>query len=291
MGILIGEGPTWAEARNKGIGASEAATVLGKSPYATPRKLWLEKTGRAQGFGGNASTELGHVLEPVIIGLWQDETGLEVVHLGKSVYADDLIPYVLASPDGLPKDCDIDVLEIKATSQLWRELPLHVWIQVQQQLRVMNGEIAEVAALIRSTMFKRWRVERDDHFIDQMLEVEEEFWSSVVMDRELREEEEGKKEPAESIEIGKGMLEVLERLDEVSTTRLLLEKEEKELKGSVLAYLNENGAKEATYLGAPVVSLTTYETKRFDSKSFQADNPGLYEKYIKVSESQRLNIK
>jgi len=48
------------------IGASDAAAVLGVDPYRSPTALWLEKTGRAEGFAGNAATDWGHRLEPVI---------------------------------------------------------------------------------------------------------------------------------------------------------------------------------------------------------------------------------
>ena len=36
----------WLEERKKGIGGSDAATILGLNPYKTTIELWEEKTGR-----------------------------------------------------------------------------------------------------------------------------------------------------------------------------------------------------------------------------------------------------
>ena len=38
----------WLEERKKGIGGSDAATILGLNPYKTSIQLWEEKTGRKQ---------------------------------------------------------------------------------------------------------------------------------------------------------------------------------------------------------------------------------------------------
>lgn len=53
----------WLDWRKQGIGASEMAAIIGVCPYSTPYKVWLEKTGRAQGFVGNFATQRGTELE------------------------------------------------------------------------------------------------------------------------------------------------------------------------------------------------------------------------------------
>ena len=52
---------------NKGIGASEAAAVLGIDPYTTPYELWMLKTGRMEKDVSNKEAVImGNMLEPVI---------------------------------------------------------------------------------------------------------------------------------------------------------------------------------------------------------------------------------
>jgi putative phage-type endonuclease len=40
--------PEWLRWRAQGVTASEAAIVLGRSPYKTPWRLWAERTGLAR---------------------------------------------------------------------------------------------------------------------------------------------------------------------------------------------------------------------------------------------------
>ena len=54
----------WLEARSKGIGGSDAGTILGVNPYKGRLELWLEKTGRkGDSFTGNEATRLGQAFE------------------------------------------------------------------------------------------------------------------------------------------------------------------------------------------------------------------------------------
>ena len=49
--------------RKRFIGSSDAAAILGMDPYRTAYDVWLEKTGKVDGFEGNAATEAGNLLE------------------------------------------------------------------------------------------------------------------------------------------------------------------------------------------------------------------------------------
>lgn len=53
----------WLEWRRGGIGGSDIAAVLGISPWTTPHGLFLEKSGRKQGFYGNFATRKGSETE------------------------------------------------------------------------------------------------------------------------------------------------------------------------------------------------------------------------------------
>lgn len=60
-------GGAWHKWRAKGLGGSDAPIIMGVSPWKTPHKLWLHKTGREKdNFKGNPATERGHRLEPVV---------------------------------------------------------------------------------------------------------------------------------------------------------------------------------------------------------------------------------
>ena len=48
--------------RNKGIGSSDAAAILGLSSYKTPYDIWLQKTGRVDGGGAGEAAWIGTML-------------------------------------------------------------------------------------------------------------------------------------------------------------------------------------------------------------------------------------
>ncbi len=45
---VIQRTPQWQHWRARGVTASEAAIILGHSPYKTPWRLWAERTGIAR---------------------------------------------------------------------------------------------------------------------------------------------------------------------------------------------------------------------------------------------------
>ena len=44
----MAEHDKWLEMRNKGIGGSEAAVIVGMNRWKSPFQLWLEKTGEVE---------------------------------------------------------------------------------------------------------------------------------------------------------------------------------------------------------------------------------------------------
>lgn len=56
----------WLKARAGGIGGSDASAMCGVSPWKSQNELWRVKTGLEREFQGNADTERGTALEPVV---------------------------------------------------------------------------------------------------------------------------------------------------------------------------------------------------------------------------------
>jgi putative phage-type endonuclease len=137
----------WHEHRRRHRNASEAATVLGVSPWQTPHQLWQLKTGRAQPEPPNAAMAWGTRMEPQARLAYEDRTGLvmEPLVLVDGEYS--------ASLDGLTLDGKL-LLEVKCpakgkASALWQavsasEIPLHYQYQLQHQLLVSRAELAHL---------------------------------------------------------------------------------------------------------------------------------------------------
>jgi len=90
----------WLEERRSGIGGSDAAAVLGISRYASPMKVYLEKTGELEPFAGNEYTEWGNILEPVIREQFQQRTGF-VVEENLELLRSEKHPFMVAHLDGI----------------------------------------------------------------------------------------------------------------------------------------------------------------------------------------------
>jgi putative phage-type endonuclease len=137
----------WHQHRLTHRNASEAATVLGVSPWQTPYQLWQLKTGRAQPEPPNAAMAWGTRMEPQARAAYEERTGLvmEPLVLVDGEYS--------ASLDGLTLDGKL-LLEVKCpakgkASGLWQavsagEIPLHYQYQLQHQLLVSRAELAHL---------------------------------------------------------------------------------------------------------------------------------------------------
>ena len=179
--------------RRLGIGSSDVATVLGLSPYQgnTPLALWLEKTGMAVKVERDEmALDLGHLLEPVLLGVFERQSGLTVLTHGdgvESVSHPDH-PWRRANLDGRIKGKRAAV-EVKVVGVgMMRDwdvnsddgIPHYVRVQVAWQMHVADLDMVFVVALIGGTTFRVFEVARDLEIERQIVTVCEAFWHRVT---------------------------------------------------------------------------------------------------------------
>lgn len=66
-----------AELRRKHLGSSDAAAILGLSPWRSPRDVWIEKTQNLKESEPNPAMEIGNRFEPVVIDYALERLGAE----------------------------------------------------------------------------------------------------------------------------------------------------------------------------------------------------------------------
>lgn len=134
--------------RSTFLGGSDAAAVMGLSPWATPVELWLQKTGRQPKEAPDAAAlrryERGHRLEPFIRDMViakLEERGLEVELLAcNERYVDPEHPFL---------SCEIDF-----------ELRLTGAVQIGDDLVMLDGEhINADAKSVTGFARKKWGAE------------------------------------------------------------------------------------------------------------------------------------
>jgi len=182
-----------AERRRQFIGSSDAAAILGANPWATPRDVWLQKTGRVEETPESPAMALGRRLEGAIGDFVEEQQG---VRLSRNIEV---------SLEGEPVGANIDAIddagviwEIK-TSGLYGgrtdewgdpntdQVPTQYIVQVHHQmaaLQVVEGERVEearIAALLPRRGVVTYRIPRNDDLVDVCVEKAREFWERYVV--------------------------------------------------------------------------------------------------------------
>lgn len=181
----------WLDSRQKGICASDAAVVLGLSPYKQALELWAERTGRVEvkdASEGNERVKWGNRLEPVVADAFEEETGHRLHDLGRfTICRHPAWGFMFATLDRVieTRDGELGLLEIKTThernAEQWEdEPPLLYQVQLQHQLAVTGLQWGVLACLIGGQKLVSKRVERNDDFISILQTDLAKFWQLVV---------------------------------------------------------------------------------------------------------------
>ena len=306
----------WLEERRTGIGGSDAAAVIGISRYASPMKVYLEKTGELEPFAGNEYTEWGNILEPVIREQFQRRTGFVVVE-NLELLRSEKHPFMVAHLDGIiysDNEKSPGVLEIKNVSE-WKkdewqngEVPAEYLVQVQHNMEVTGYTWGYLVALIGGNHLEITRVERDAELIQQIVDAERAFWNENVLKRVPpaygASDEDILKAlyPVAQEQKHVTLPPVLDKLlDERDTLKLRmkelesrLETIENRIKGEMgeaekgitqyyeIKWSNVFKLNEKRLLEEHPEVESLYQRNAFDSKSFQRENPELAAKYREV---------
>lgn len=174
--------PEWLEYRRTRIGASEAASILGISPYKSALQLWEEKIGLREPPPMNPAMLRGNQLEPEVRAQYEALSGISFM---PQVVTHPKHDFIIASLDGINFE-ESKLLEIKCCNRTVFDackdgvVVPHYMSQMQHQLACcpqatechyvcFNG--GEIAYTI---------VKPDPEFQQDMLDKELEFYECMV---------------------------------------------------------------------------------------------------------------
>ena len=177
------QGPdSWRAWRRGVIGASDAPTIMGENPWASPRRLMEEKLGLHREFTGNAATREGHRLEEFAR---KDLSTKHSRKLRPIIIQDSEEAFLAASLDAMDSS-NSHVYEIKCglkayekTSQ-FRKVPTYYIGQVQHILMITGFDSLCFAAYRPDEPLVTIDVKRDDRYIKEMRKKEKEFVNELV---------------------------------------------------------------------------------------------------------------
>lgn len=185
----------WLRSRKCGIGASEAAAILGDTSWGTPLTIWQQKTSDEIVDIGTERMEWGHRLEgPVLAAVTEDHA-----HLGTVLPAEGLLqsiehPWLLGTLDAMIDSPIYGVvpLEVKNVSAFeeknWFDrdgmiaVPPKYTVQVRQQAFIRDDAPGGyVAVLFDGNHLEVIWVPRSQNFIDNhLLGTLKDFWQINV---------------------------------------------------------------------------------------------------------------
>lgn len=162
--FILADHEAWLKERKFGIGASDAAALLGMSKWKTNHQLWEEKVGirESEDISDKPYVQYGHDAEPHIRGLFAlNHPELEVTYESPyKIIRNDEHPFIFCTPDGELRELrtgrygglEIKTTEIRNPSQ-WEEwngrIPQQYYCQVIWQMIASGWEFVWLTALIR----------------------------------------------------------------------------------------------------------------------------------------------
>lgn len=290
--------------RAKYIGGSDVAAILGISPWRTQLEVYLDKVQprvKPVDHSKQKVFKRGQRMEPYVIDLLSEETGLEIIARGNR--------YIHGTYDFIAAEIDAEAatgenIEIKTVSPFkareWGEvktdaIPVHYTAQAMHGMMVTGKQVCVFGVLIGGDDFRIYRVERDEETIQAILEKEIEFWdrvrdlnpppASTVRDITMLFE----KDQGTSIEANGTALILLNNLRDMKARQKEIADEIAVSEEKLKLYMQENAF--LTIDQKPVATWKSQVTKRFDQKAFQEANPDLFEQFRTTTTSRVFRIK
>lgn len=281
--------------RDKYIGGSDLPVICGISKFKTRWQLLLEKAGLAENtFSGNRFTEYGHYIEPFI----RDHINL--------IYNTNFVPNrvingdVRCHTDGFNGEC---VLEIKSTSDIYSTVDGYK-VYLVQLVKYMEQNEVERGILAVYERPENLHSKFDPNRL-QVFEIVLDDYRGLLnhvnreIDKFRSDLERLKENPLLSeqdfLPIGNDLISLSNKIVGFEKQLAAMKEVEQQLKDAKKQLYNEmlkyNVKSWTSPSGTKItrvdeVAASTKTVTEFDSESFKADNPTLFQKYVRKVEKK-----
>lgn len=299
----------WRRFRREGIGGSDVASIIGLSPWRTPLELWMDKTGRTEDEEPSSEPMYwGNAIEGVVADRFAEEhIDCKVKRVNATLVLNENerhranLDRMVILPNGKPA-----VLEIKTASSYkagdWSDgVPDYYLTQVQWYLYVTGWDKAFVAVLIGGNDYREFEVDRDDEEIGRLVSAVNVFLEENVDEGvqpevigtsgEMRAMAQQTKEAEGFRDLGADeSVDMVIAAYQDACERMKEAEHDKSVSGAQLAQVI--GDSKGIVTDTAKVTFVRREVSRFDSKSFQKDDPDTYARYVRSTvQSGGLRVK
>lgn len=292
----------WLRYRKQGIGGSDAGAVCGLNPYRTAISVYQDKISDDIEDIDNEAMRQGREFEDYVARRFMEATGKKV-RRANAMFYDENNPFMLADVDRMVVGENAG-LECKTASPFmadkWKDgnIPMSYQIQCYHYMSVCNADAWYIAVVIYGKEFKFYRIERDQQVIDDLIQIEKDFWENNVQ-RKVMPDPDGSKIAdsviAEYFKESKAMAiplngfnDKLKRREELLELMQKMDTEKKQIEQELKMYLGEAELAENEQYR---VSWKSVHSNRIDEKRLKEEQPEIYEKYKRDISSRRFSIK
>lgn len=322
---------TWLEYRRRGIGGSDAAAILGVSPFATARDLYYDKlklVSYEDPEDNWVQKRIGHLLEDLVAEIFHVRTGYPIFQVKKMFYhpvctfmlAD--VDYFVSLPNGETAILEIKTTNYNATDHWWADgqetVPVNYEIQGRHYMAVMNLNHVFYCCLYgnseQETIIRH--IERDRDYEEELIALEGDFWNNHVLAKQppaYMEDGElvltsvknhfGSADPnAPAIELSlsgaSGAMRYLELQAEKSALNAEIKRIDNEMKRLQGQIVDEMGrcccaeySRDGTQYKITYNPLRKPTINKENLYRLQMQYPEIYEQFVTVSEQRRFYVK
>lgn len=179
---------SWLARRRTLITATDAAKVLGFSPWGAPVDVFLQKRGEAPDQEETAAMRRGKRRERLVLEAYADDEQAELAFADPfHVLTNPAFPHLGATLDAQRLD---DARSVEAKTCRWPGpewgphdsdvMPMHYATQLYVQMIVTATDVADLPVEFYGEEYRRYRLHRDPVTSEKIVEMLGEFWANHI---------------------------------------------------------------------------------------------------------------
>ncbi len=314
----------WLKERGKGIGGSDASSVVGLNPYKSSVSVYLEKLSYIKNNINNTDDktinsilnkntqhiedtiytnykiELGNKLKDFVAKEFALKTNKKVRNIN-GILKNDKYPFAIANIDRAIVG-EKAFLECKVSGSYfkgeWKNgVPINYKVQCYHYMAVTGATHCYVAALIGNEDLVIHKIDRGEEIIEDIMKLEKMFWEKCVLGDNIPIQDGSDdyskvlknlyKESKEEEIILFEKENYLNRYDDVVGLIKELDSEKKAIEQYIQSQMKEY---EIAYIGDRKISWKKQSKNILDSKRLKKEHPDLAKKYMKTTTSRVFRI-
>jgi putative phage-type endonuclease len=294
----------WLESRQKGIGGSDVAALLGLNPWRTALDVYYSKVLKLsqkdveEDQATNERCKRGSIAEQNIIDNYIADCHCDVI-TDIDTFVHPEYPFLLGNVDAMRADDNV-VIECKTVGgypDQWQgEIPLYYKTQCAHYAMLTNAKRVDLAAMFDRWTFRIFVYERDAEFEAKILQACVDFWQNYVLKKippPMMSANDSQYIPIEKDSVIKANDTIISNVIQIKALQeqqKALNDHIEQIKVNVMNYMQSHEIL-TDVEGNTLVTWKNTTQNRLDSKKIKEVNPELYQQYSKKSSFRTFKLK